>query len=85
MTPAEVEAQLKEAFPQAELLIEGADCNFSVTLIDDAFDGMRPVQRQQSVLTLFNQALATGELHALTVTALTKAEWSVRQAGGIQL
>lgn len=85
MTPAEVETRIREVFPHAELMVEGADCSFSVTLIDDSFEKMRPVQRQQSVLALFNDSLMSGALHALTVNAVTNKEWAIRQAGGIQL
>ena len=60
----------------AQITVEGEDCSFSVTVVSDQFQGKLPVARQKSVLSIFRDQLATGELHALTVKALTPAEVS---------
>ena len=54
--------------------VQGADCDFSVTVVSDTFEGLMPVKRQQMVLAGFSDVLASGELHALSVKAKTFAE-----------
>ena len=58
----------------AQITVEGEDCSFSVTVVSDQFQGKLPVARQKSVLSIFKEQLATGDLHALSVKALTPAE-----------
>ena len=45
-----------------------------VNVTTPAFDNMKSLQRQRSILTLFNDEIASGELHALTVRAKTPQE-----------
>ncbi|WP_221797258.1 BolA family protein [Oceanobacter mangrovi] len=88
MNPQDVQERLLGAFPDAQVEIAGADCNFSVSLVTSQFEGLRPVQRQQQVLALFQPELSDGRLHALTISASTPAEQAARQApadGLIQL
>ena len=66
---------VQQTLPDAEVIPEGADCNFSLTVISDSFDVKRPVARQQLVLGVFNEQLRSGALHALSVKAMTKSEW----------
>ena len=61
---------------QAEVvLVEGAGGKFTVTVVTDRFDGMRPVAKQQLVYGPLNPHIATGEIHAVTMRTLTKEEW----------
>ena len=50
-------------------------------IVSDAMEGMGLLQRQQSILGLFKEELASGKLHALSVKAKTQKE----QAGGNSL
>ena len=74
MTRDEIMARVATAHGDAQVTIEGADCNFSIAIVAGEFSGLRPVQRQQAVLKLFADVLATGELHAMTVSAKTPEE-----------
>ncbi|MBL4832592.1 MAG: BolA/IbaG family iron-sulfur metabolism protein [Pseudomonas sp.] len=74
MTRDEIMARVAAAYSRAQVSIDGADCNFSIAIVADEFSGLRPVQRQQAVLKLFADVLATGELHAMTVSAKTPDE-----------
>jgi len=38
-------------------------------------DGKRPVARQQAVYAPLNSYIASGEVHAVTIRAMTKEEW----------
>ena len=78
-----VVARIEAALPGAAIDAEGADCNFSVTIISDAFTGLLPVKRQQRVLDVFADVFASGELHALTIKAFTPQEWEAKQTGGL--
>ena len=80
MEQAEVITKIQQSVSDAQVLVEGADCSFSVVVISPQFEGQLPVKRQQAVLASFSELLATGELHALTVKAHTPSEWSKLQA-----
>lgn len=66
---------LQAGVPNAEVLLDGADCSFTVTVVSPHFQGMRPVARQQLALEGFTEALRTGEIHALSIRAFTPDEW----------
>lgn len=83
MQVEEVIARIESALPGAAVDIEGADCNFSVTIISDLFNGLLPVKRQQRVLDAFVDVFASGALHALTIKAFTSKEWEAKQNGGL--
>lgn len=82
MQAADVSACIEQAIPDAAVDVEGADCTFTVSVISAAFAGLLPVKRQQLVLNLFTDLLASGELHALTVKAQTPQEWEAKQTAG---
>jgi acid stress-induced BolA-like protein IbaG/YrbA len=66
--------RIKQLYPDAEISVSGESCNFEVNVTTHAFDNMKSLQRQRSILTLFNEEIASGELHALTVRAKTPEE-----------
>lgn len=80
MQASEVVQRIQTQLTGAEVLVEGADCSFTVAVISDSFTGLPPVKRQQQVLGCFGDLLASGELHALTVQAYTTAEWQQKNA-----
>lgn len=71
MNAQEIVKRIQAAFPDAEVQTDGADCNFSVTIISSAFEGKNPLQRQRPVMDLFKEDIASGALHALSITAKT--------------
>ena len=72
---------LQAYFPNAKIEAANQGNKFDVRVIDDAFEGQRPVARQQAILGLVNDKIASGEIHALNIQALTPAEWQAKQAG----
>ncbi|PVV07837.1 MAG: hypothetical protein B6D77_12940 [gamma proteobacterium symbiont of Ctena orbiculata] len=66
--------RIKQLYPDAEITVAGESCSFEVNVTTPAFDNMKSLQRQRSILTLFNDEIASGELHALTVRAKTPQE-----------
>ena len=66
--------RIKSLYPDAEIAVAGESCSFEVNVTTPAFADMKSLQRQRSILTLFNDEIASGELHALTVRAKTPEE-----------
>ena len=81
MDREEVIARIGQAVPAAaEIMVEGADCDFTAVVLSEDFAGVSQVKRQQQVLASFSDVLASGELHALSVKAHTPAEWQAKQS-----
>ena len=74
---------VRQAVPDADILLEGADCNFTATVISSRFEGVRPVTRQQILLEPFTAVLQSGDLHALSLKAFTPAEWERHQQSAL--
>jgi BolA protein len=74
MNPEDIVQRIQSEYPDAAVETDGADCNFSVTIISQAFDGLNPIQRQRPVMALFKDDISSGALHALSITAKTPAE-----------
>ena len=71
MQPHEIEALLRESFPDAEIQVEGDDgIHMAATVVDDSFRGMTRVQQQRAVYAALKGKLdgPDGELHALGLT-----------------
>ncbi|MCV9897774.1 UNVERIFIED_CONTAM: BolA/IbaG family iron-sulfur metabolism protein, partial [Cronobacter sakazakii] len=45
---------LKEAFPEAEVVVSGQAGKFDLRIVDDQFEGKRTVARQQAVYAPLN-------------------------------
>lgn len=75
MTSDEIKALLAAALPDAEILVEGEGSKYTVTVVTDRFNGMRPVAKQQLVYGALNEHIATGAIHAVTMRTLTQEEW----------
>ena len=72
----EVTQMIRAVIPDATVTIDGQDCNFAVTVISDTFEGQPPVQRHRTVMAPFQEKIAAGELHAISINAKTPAEHS---------
>ncbi len=82
MQATEVKALLEDNMPGSEVLVEGEGCDFRLTVISDQFKGALPVKRQQMVYHHLNDFIASGEIHAVTMTTLTHSEWEERENQG---
>ena len=74
MKAEEIVERILAAYPDANVKPEGADCNFSVTVISEAFAGLTPIQRQRPIMALFKDDITSGALHALSITAKAPSE-----------
>ena len=74
ITAAEIEDMIRDAFPEAQITVEGDDgAHFAAQVIDASFKGKNRVQQQRAVYAALKGKMdgAQGELHALALT--TKA------------
>ena len=74
MQSHEIEALLRESFPDATIQIGGDDgVHMAALVIDESFKGMNRVQQHRAVHAALKGAMdgANGDLHALALT--TKA------------
>ena len=75
MTPEVLHELLQAAFTNADIATSGQAGKFDVRVVDEQFEGKRPVARQQAVYAPLNSYIASGEVHAVTIRALTAEEW----------
>ena len=70
----EIEALLRETFPDAQIDVQGDDgVHMSAMVVDESFRGKNRVQQQRAVYAALKGKMdgSSGELHALALT--TKA------------
>jgi monothiol glutaredoxin len=67
---------IKQDLQDAQVMVDGEGCSFSVIVVSDRFGGLSLLKKQQLVLDAVKEPLATGELHAISVKAFTPEEWS---------
>ena len=80
MNENEIVERIAALHPGATIEVAGEDCSFEVYVVTDDFNGKNTLQRQQPILALFQQDLATGKLHALSVKAKTAEELTVNSS-----
>lgn len=83
MLASEVEALLVSRAPEIQFRVQGDGRNFQIEAVANTFDGLSRVKRQQAVYKLIADEIAGGQLHAITITALTPAEQSARAGLGL--
>lgn len=72
----EVRDLIRKGIEDAEVIVEGEGCSFSVVVVSIRFAACSLLKKQQMVLDTVKEPLATGELHAITVKAYTPEEWA---------
>jgi acid stress-induced BolA-like protein IbaG/YrbA len=71
MQASEIEALLRQSFPNAKIVVEGDDgVHMSAMIVDESFRGLNRVQQQRAVYAALKGKMdgANGELHALALT-----------------
>lgn len=69
-----VEQLILDRMPDAQVTVTGDGYKYQASVISSVFEGLSPVKRHQTVYAAVNEAIASGELHALTITAKTPSE-----------
>ena len=57
-----------------DLSVEGSESKYTVSIISDVFEGKSTIHRHKMIYALLDEYIKTGEIHALTIKALTLDE-----------
>lgn len=71
ITARDIEDMIREAFPQAQIAVQGDDGqHFAAEVVDESFRGLNRVQQQRAVYAALKGKMdgPSGELHALALT-----------------
>jgi monothiol glutaredoxin len=82
----DIEQLVKHGIADSQVFIEGAGCDFTVTVVSEQFADLTAVKKQQMVMATLADALGSGKLHAVSVQTYTPDEWQARpvnSAGGL--
>ena len=71
----EIEQRLRKLSDIDYVNVKGDGYHYQLTIVTDNFLGKSKVARQQWVYAQLKDYIATGSLHALSMTTLTKNEW----------
>ncbi|MEM8984422.1 MAG: BolA/IbaG family iron-sulfur metabolism protein [Pseudomonadota bacterium] len=81
MLPDDIAALIKAALPDATVQVVSDDnTHFEALIVAEAFAGKRPIARHQMVYASLGERMG-GDIHALSIRALTPAEWQAQTAG----
>ena len=79
VTPESIRASIAAGFACEHLDVEGDDGHhFAALVVSAAFEGLSRVQRHQRVYAALGERMRE-EIHALSMTTLTPAEWEARR------
>ena len=76
MTSEQLEAIIRAGLPCEYLEVTGDGRHWSAVVVSPEFEGKRPIQRHQRVYATLGARMQTDEVHALSIKALTPAEWA---------
>lgn len=76
MTELEVKNLIEAGLECDSVEIGGDGYHFEAVVVSKAFEGKRPVARQQMVYATVQPQITSGELHALSLKTLTPEEAS---------
>ena len=74
MEPQAVKDLIASGFQQAEITVTGDGSHFDALIISDEFEGKNTLARQRMVFAACGDAIGSGQLHNLNITAKTRAQ-----------
>jgi len=77
MNVEQIKDRILSTFNNAEVEVvdlTGTSDHIQVLVVSDKFTGQSRIQRQRMVMDVFQEELKTGEVHALTIRAITPNE-----------
>jgi acid stress-induced BolA-like protein IbaG/YrbA len=77
-SPDDVRRYIAEGLACEELRVDGDGRHFDALVVSSAFEGRSRVQRHQLVYAALGERMRE-EVHALSIKALTPAEWQALQ------
>jgi acid stress-induced BolA-like protein IbaG/YrbA len=76
MTAAELHAIISAGLACEHLEVTGDGRHWDAVVVSKDFEGCRLIQRHQRVYATLGERMRTDEVHALSIKALTPAEWA---------
>ena len=70
---------MQQGIPDAKVLVEGEGCDLLIVVVSEQFTDLALVKKQQLVMAILKEPLASGKLHAVSVKAYTPDEWLDKQ------
>jgi len=74
MTESDIKNKIEAGMACQSVTVAGDGYHFEATVVSEAFEGKRPVARQQMVYATVQEDISSGELHALSLKTLTPSE-----------
>ncbi len=70
----EITSAISKEIEFDDLSVEGSESKYTVNIISNAFEGKSTIQRHKMIYALLDRYIKTGEIHALTIKAMTLDE-----------
>jgi len=78
MNADQVRQRIEAGLPGARVeVVSGDNVHFEARVVAPQFEGLRTIKRHQLVYATLGDAVG-GEIHALSIEALTPSEWAAR-------
>lgn len=71
---------IRTGLPDAEVQVTGDGSHFEAVVVSPLFAGLTPIKRERLVMETVREQVASGELHALSVKAMTPEQRAARGA-----
>ena len=65
---------LTEGIEYDKLTVEGSESKYEVKIVSNVFEKKSTIQRHKIIYALLDSYIKTGEIHALTIKAMTLSE-----------
>jgi acid stress-induced BolA-like protein IbaG/YrbA len=75
MNNEEIAEMLKKELSLHDVKVKSEGTHFQIIAIDDCFDEMSRVKRQQFVYAPLSELIASGTIHAVTIKTFSTAQW----------
>ncbi|MFA0698364.1 BolA family iron metabolism protein IbaG [Vibrio sp. 10N.222.49.C9] len=66
---------LDDALQLAEIHVKGEGSHYEVIAVDESFDGMSRVKKQQLIYAPLMEYIQRNDIHAVSIKAFTPDEW----------
>lgn len=71
---------IRTGLPDAEVQVTGDGSHFEAVVVSALFEGLPPLGRERLVMATVREQVASGELHALSIKAMTPEQRAARDA-----
>lgn len=75
MTNEEIASLLKSELILADVKVKSEGSHFQIIAVDDRFEEMSRVKKQQLIYGPLSEKIADGTMHAITIKTFTEVQW----------